>query len=351
MRIIFGASVILLALCSLVKAADFELVEFGGKPALLMSGAIDSGTANKFMEFLDEVTPREHSLPILLLNSPGGDVVEALAMSAMMDAYPFHTIIPNGASCASACASIVFIAGTNRTIEPEGRFGQHSCARGGQADEKCNALISTHAFNNGVSYGSVAAFINYTPPEQVVWMRRMDLDGWGISRYPGEDTVNFGKSEPVPLSFLMNREIPPTNLWRLEMMEDGWKAFVRPVRDDEPEFQINLFCAESMPGNLIVGLNITGDAVQVRDAIISANFSSTSYSEKGLTPVVTSDTGGLSMVSFIIPKEHVKDFLTKSEGLRIDLQLKPGFEPIYVSAPLTDSRKNLIFAANNCLKV
>lgn len=109
---------------------------------------------------------------------------------------------PDGARCASACASIVFIAGKTRTVEDRGSLGQHSCSRGGVPDEACNKAISRHAVKHGVSHGSIAAFVTYVAPESILWSSREDAEGWGLTNYPTEDLSGFVRSEPRVLKVL-----------------------------------------------------------------------------------------------------------------------------------------------------
>ena len=105
-----------------------------------------------------------HGASVVLLDGPGGSVGEALRISKIFDDHVVHTVIPKGAKCASACASIVFIAGKYRTIEEGGLLGQHSCSLRGLKDQECNNLVSQHALEHGVSYGSVAMIVGYVAP-------------------------------------------------------------------------------------------------------------------------------------------------------------------------------------------
>jgi hypothetical protein len=105
--------------------------------------------------------PWPHGLPVILLDSPGGSVAEGLNMSDVLMSKKAHTVVPQGARCASACASILFIAGENRTVEVGGLLGQHSCSRDGVRAERCNEMVSRNAVSKGVSYGSISAFITY----------------------------------------------------------------------------------------------------------------------------------------------------------------------------------------------
>src|SRR5688572_6067959 len=114
-----------------VKAEILSTDTWRGKEVLRLTGPIEEGTAERFAGVLPRIAPLPHGMPILLLDSPGGSVAEAMAMSRLLDLHPFHTVVPDGARCASACASILFVAGTYRTVEPFGALGQHSCSVNG----------------------------------------------------------------------------------------------------------------------------------------------------------------------------------------------------------------------------
>jgi hypothetical protein len=151
-------------------ALDTQRILWKGRPALLLDGAIEVGDTSKVADALNTLPAWAHGVPIVLLNSPGGNVEEALKISELFHSKPVHTVIFSNAKCASACGSILFIAGKYRTMEDGGLLGQHSCSYKGKPDQDCNDLISRHALNNGVSYGSVAAFLNFSPPEDMIWM-------------------------------------------------------------------------------------------------------------------------------------------------------------------------------------
>lgn len=90
---------------------------WNGHVVLMASGEIVEGDTARVADALRLMKPLPHGLPVVLLNSTGGSVAEALRLSALFTQKPIHAVIPAGAQCASACASILFIAGKNRTIE------------------------------------------------------------------------------------------------------------------------------------------------------------------------------------------------------------------------------------------
>ena len=178
-------------------AMEIKPEVWNGHRVLLATGEIVSGDAERFSAALTGMQPSPHGLPIVLLHSPGGSVSEALKISEVSSKTNVHAVVPDGKWCASACASIVFVAGKMRTIQEGGTLGQHTCSRAGVKDEDCNEKISNHAIDHGVSHGSIQAFISYAAPKDMVWFTRSEADCWGITRYPFVQESGFDKSKPA----------------------------------------------------------------------------------------------------------------------------------------------------------
>ena len=326
----------------------FSIIEWNGRMVLKMSGPIAEGTASRFSALARHIKPAEHGYPILLLDSPGGSVDEALLLSAALDETPFHTVIPNGAFCASACASIVFIAGRYRTVETFGRFGQHTCSARGVPNQECNDIISQHAVAHGVSYGAVSAFISYTPPEEVVWFAREDVDGWGISKYPGSEAVDFGLSEPRAMEFFFGEVPPGQRKWRLDFWNDGWRAFYRPVSDSEREWQVSQICIENIPSTLFLVVEIYGQKEIIEPELLDVRLSTDVFTIDDTDPEIWQNDHFATAIAVAIPEEKVMSWLTEVESFKFSVALREPYETILVEGILSGSRQNLIFAANHC---
>lgn len=336
------------ALADFSHADGVSLSSWRGHTVLQLTGEISPGIERDLAAIIDKADVWEDGTRVLLLDSPGGDVEVALRISKLLDRNPTHTVVPNNASCASACGSIVFVAGTYRTVEPFGRIGQHSCSRGGQPDQACNDILAQHALNHGVSYGSVAAFVTYTPPQDVVWFSREDVDGWGLSRYPGEAESGFEKSEPRVIALLSGARPPTQSAWRLDFHGDGYRAFHRPAADDLREMQLNLFCYETLPGRLFLSMEINASVDLLRNAITKVAVATDGGSWEINRPITFQADLQVSTVVVEIPPELIRPFLTKSERLVFEIGLRQPYVPMVASTFLARSRKNLLFAANNC---
>ncbi len=332
-----------------LHAEELQATIWRGHPALRLTGIIESGTAERFISAISAIAPSDHGARILLLDSPGGSVEEAFAMSRAMDKIKIHTVIPDGARCASACASIVFIAGEYRTVEVFGLFGQHSCSSNGVANQACNDEISNHAFAHGVSYGSVSAFITYVGPDDILWLSRTEADGWGLTRYPGEEESGFSKSEPYAFRYIFNKRSPAQAAWRIDFREDGYRAFLRPYSDEDRELQINLFCDESLKGRLFLTMEIHGPAHTVSDAVLDMRVATDIFDWNDERPVIWQADDLVAEVITEIPQDRIKDFLSAANTLRVTITTRPPYDLIEATTYLKGSRKVLIFAANHCV--
>ncbi len=333
---------------TVVSAESISTVQWRGKTVLKFEGDIVSGSAERFKLAAELAKPSEYGYPILLLDSPGGSVDEAIKISEFMDSAPFHTVIESGAECASACASILFIGGRYRTVEPFGRFGQHSCSVNGIANEDCNNELAEFAVTHGVPYGAVAAYVTYVAPQEIVWMDREDVDGWGISRYPGVEKSGFEPSDPKAILMITGHLPTAQTAWRLDFWFNGWRAFVRPISDDKRQFQVSQFCQEESPGKLFIAIELVGDFDFENPPIRSITLDTDVFWITQSKPVLIKMDSKASVVLMVLPKENTLDWLKRVNRFSIVAEFSDGAKRLLAAGYLTESRENLIFAANHC---
>lgn len=346
-------AVVLGAACLLGSSSAFamslEKVFWKGREVLRLSGPIQAGDARIFAAALDGVGPAAHGRPIVLLESPGGQVAEALAISRILDAHPVHMIIPAGGRCASACASILFIAGDLRTIEDGGLLGQHSCATNGVPNERCNELLAEHAVSHGVAHGAVAAYTTYVAPDEIAWLNRASADCWGLTRYPFERESGFTRTDDCIIKVLTGSYPPAQSAWRLETLGTGWRAFLRPVSDHAREMELSIHCDERRPGRLFLSMDMEGPAEVVSRVVDRAMLSAVGSFEDWDLPFSVSQVDPFFMrVTAEVPKDRVLQMLTEVDEIVFGLALAEPYSPMIATTTLAGSRKALIFAANHC---
>jgi len=335
---------------ALAQAETLSVEDWRGRAVLKLTGPIENGTAARFASAISKAEMFPHGVPVLLLDSPGGSVAEAMKISHLLDATPFHTIVPNGAKCASACASIIFIAGKYRTVEHFGLLGQHSCSKNGVPNEDCNEELASHAVAHGVSNGAISAFVTYASPNDMIWFSREDADGWGLTRYAGEQESGFEKSEPRVLRMLSGKMPPAQAAWRLDFLEGGYRAFLRPVSDAERELQLNIFCFEEHAGRLFASIEIHGPATTISDALVALVVDADEYYWERETPIIMQIDETATEVITEVPPDLIIPILTEVNEFWFRIAMKPPYDMIDARTFLGSSRKVLLFAANNCAR-
>ncbi len=336
------------------KSYDMEIqqVNWKGRKVLQATGEVVDGDAQRFADALSKAKPLPHGLIVVLLNSPGGSVSESLRISTLFSLFKIHAVVPKDGRCASACASIIFVAAEYRTIEEGGLLGQHSCADAvsGIKNEKCNEMISKHAVEHGVSYGSISAFITYTAPEKMIWFTRPDVDCYGITRYPFSTESGFEKSEPCVIEAITGKTPGAQSVWRIDFkLDGGYRAFLRPVADNKRELELNVFCKNDVPEILFLSMDIKGPSTLVKQAIKSAYLEADPVTYGHAKFSISQADAGFSRVVIQIRREDVIKFLTETNRIKFGLEVNAPYKPIFATTYLSESRKALLFAANDCI--
>ena len=125
-----------------------------------------------------------HPDALVVLTGPGGSVGPALAIGREIRARGMRTVVPAGATCASAC-SLIWLAGTQRLLGADARIGFHALSTQSRAGNR----TETHAFDselvrylNHLDYAiDVTATIVNTPSALVHWRDTLELNANGIS--------------------------------------------------------------------------------------------------------------------------------------------------------------------------
>lgn len=98
-----------------------------GTLALSGTGPIVSGDAARLRAALATIPPDHLGARILRLNSPGGSVFESFEMADVIDEMRVMAVVAWDDLCASACASVLFLAADARMLLGNGRLMFHAC--------------------------------------------------------------------------------------------------------------------------------------------------------------------------------------------------------------------------------
>ncbi|SFZ85306.1 hypothetical protein SAMN02983003_2500 [Devosia enhydra] len=106
---------------------------------LTVIGTIDPGAAERFAA---EVEARGEYVEAVVLDSPGGSVVDALAMGRLIREKGFITRVAAGSLCASSCP-LVLAGGAEREASPEAAIGVHQIYAAEAPDPATDSLRSS----------------------------------------------------------------------------------------------------------------------------------------------------------------------------------------------------------------
>ena len=164
----------------------FELTPGG---VLLAEGSIDPGAADRFAK---EIETRGEYVKTVALNSPGGSVDDAIAMSRLIREKKLDTKVASRALCASSCP-IVFAGGVGRVAEKDAVIGVHQVFNGSKdrptAEEAMSsaqattARVARHLDEMGIGAG---LWINAleTPPDRLYYLTPKEMREFKLTTEP-----------------------------------------------------------------------------------------------------------------------------------------------------------------------
>ncbi|ACP22361.1 conserved hypothetical protein (plasmid) [Sinorhizobium fredii NGR234] len=179
------------------RPMTFELASGG---VLLAEGTIDPGASARFAE---EIAARGEYVKTVALNSPGGSVDDALAISSLIRERKLGTKVASRALCASSCP-IIFAGGVSRVAEKDAIVGVHQVFNGGSgrqtADQAMSAAQSTtarvtrHLDTMGVGAG---LWINAleTPPDRLHYLTSAEMAKFKLTTEPPATARKKAESE------------------------------------------------------------------------------------------------------------------------------------------------------------
>lgn len=155
----------------------FDL-EPGG--VLKAQGAIEPGAADRFRA---EIEARGEYVKMVSLDSPGGSVDDAIAMSKLIRDRKLDTRVASHALCASSCP-IVFSGGVHRIAEKDAVIGVHQVFSAGRdkpsADEAMSdaqattARVTRHLQEMGIAPGLWLHALE-TPPDRLYYLTPREM--------------------------------------------------------------------------------------------------------------------------------------------------------------------------------
>jgi len=166
---------LLLPACA--RAATLSIRHRDNGDLVLLEGKLELADDEAFAKLVDGL---DHA--IVVLNSPGGNLVAGLAIGRLVRLRAFATAVPDDAMCASACA-LAWLGGTTRYLGSRSALGFHAASvmHGRQAVETGvgNALIGSYLARLGLSERAVV-YITAAKPSDIQWLHPDDAKAVGI---------------------------------------------------------------------------------------------------------------------------------------------------------------------------
>ena len=177
------------ALLSLLPSHAAQAAEHVGKFVIYddvadvigFEGPIDDSTAGDFRRAL----AARPGAKVLLLNSGGGDVDDALRLAGTIRQRGLGTAIPRGAACYSAC-SYLFFAGHEHIVR--GELGVHQVAAAGSSERAYDGDVREALRRYGAPAGVIAAMISAPPTRLHVFSAR-EIAALAINRTGGSKSL------------------------------------------------------------------------------------------------------------------------------------------------------------------
>lgn len=185
---------------SIAIAADIRLQRLSGSDArlIVVSGPIERLDADRFINQTVGVTKA-----VVILDSGGGAVIDALAIGRSIRRRGFFTAVPDNTLCASSCA-LIWLAGKQRFAEENSIVGFHAAYiyKNGKTSETGvgNALIGSYLNDLGLSDTAII-FVTSAPPEGIERIDRRKAALVGIAYRSVKDfneASGEGPNESIP---------------------------------------------------------------------------------------------------------------------------------------------------------
>jgi hypothetical protein len=146
------------------------------KPTVVVvQGTLDAADGERFFA---KVAPLSSAM--VRFESNGGSVVTGIQIGEIIRLRQFHTVVPAGARCASACA-LAWFGGSQRFMGPGARIGLHAASdpKTGQSASVANVLMGAYLNRVGLPYSAVV-YLARTSPNFVTWLSFADARRLGI---------------------------------------------------------------------------------------------------------------------------------------------------------------------------
>lgn len=182
----FVVAVVVILLGSQITTASERVGDFIVYPdapeVISLDGAIGDGTVGDFRAAM----AKRPNAQVVLLNSSGGDVDDALKLAAMISARGMGTAVPRSSGCYSAC-SYLFFAGREHVAQ--GALGVHQVRMAGTGAGAAYDGDVRQALRRYGASDSVIDVMSNTPPSQLHVFSAKEIVAFAINRSDGANSL------------------------------------------------------------------------------------------------------------------------------------------------------------------
>lgn len=186
LRFIFALLTMLAIGATQSMSAEISVHQIPGETLSFVSfeGEIASGDAARFSAAVDDLQEA-----IVILESPGGLVREALQIGAAIRLQNFSTMVAPDAGCYSTCG-LLWLAGLRRYMSPSSRIGFHAAYREENGEQResgmANAEIGSFLTHLGLRIEAIR-FFTVAGPDQLLLLTPDRARALGVEIYELRD--------------------------------------------------------------------------------------------------------------------------------------------------------------------
>ena len=165
---------------------------------IALNGSIVAGDADGFFRFVRSLPSTDRIIGVIL-DSPGGRLLEAERIATAIQNAGLSVLVPNGAYCASACF-LIYAAAEKKYFSRESYIGVHSVSDGNGAEDPLSMAVTTSFARTLAGYGvspSIIGKLVTTKPGGMTWLGANELVSMGSTFVPNRP-VAAGEPTSVP---------------------------------------------------------------------------------------------------------------------------------------------------------
>lgn len=176
-----------------------------GKEIIILNGEIAAGDAEQLQNLTKTANAAGRLVSGVRLNSPGGNLLEGVKLAEAIRFGKIASVVPNGASCASACF-IAFAAGAEKFASYSANVGVHGASNKDGTDAGDATVAMAKIVKELGVPASIIGKMVVTPPDQIVWLSPDDLRALGTTMTGKPAQVSSAAPKPSAIP----QQVPST---------------------------------------------------------------------------------------------------------------------------------------------